>query len=232
MNKKESIDSVCGMKVDPSNSLNHKIDNKFFYFCSKNCLGKFQTNPSNYITKFQEKPHSCCNINNHKNDYANIADATIYTCPMHSEIRKPHPGACPKCGMALEPETISLEDKPDLEYTNMKKRFIICAILALPILILTMGFHLLPVSVHELINSRISNLLQLCLSTPIVIWGGWPFFEKGWKSLVNRSLNMFTLLSMGIGVAYFYSLIVFLLSQDLDVYFEAAGIITTLALLG
>lgn len=151
---------------------------------------------------------------------------------MHPEIRESHPGACPKCGMALEPETISLEDKPDLEYMNMKRRFIICAIFSLPLLILTMGFHLLPASIHDLVNNKTSNLLQLFFSTPIVIWGGWPFFERGWKSLVNRSLNMFTLLSMGIGVAYFYSLIVILLAQNLDVYFEAAGIITTLALLG
>lgn len=229
----EIVDPVCSMKVDPSHSLNYKIDNNFFYFCSKNCLDKFQINPNNYIKNIEEKPHSCCYLEKHKNDSVNIAEDTIYTCPMHPEIRESKPGSCPKCGMALEPAIISLEDKPDLEFLSMKRRFIICVILALPILILTMGFHLLPANIPNIIDNKTSNLLQLFFSTPIVIWGGWPFFKRGWESLINHSLNMFTLLSMGIGIAYIYSLISILLNtHESNVYFEAAGIITTLALLG
>jgi Cu+-exporting ATPase len=231
MTKKEFTDPVCNMNVSSiKTEFHYLVEDINYHFCSEFYLEKFKAEPKLYI---KEEKHSCCQVHDDANlSTLKTASGAIYTCPMHPEIREPSPGACPKCGMALEPEMASLEDEPDLEYINMKNRFIICAILALPILILTMGFHLLPVSVHELINNKTSNLLQLFFSTPIVIWGGWPFFEKGWKSLVNRSLNMFTLLSMGIGVAYFYSLIVILISQNLDVYFEAAGIITTLALLG
>lgn len=229
--KELDIDPVCNMSVSSSKTeFHYLLEGITYHFCSESCLEKFKTEPKLYL---KPEKHSCCHV--HKattSSILEVADGAIYTCPMHPEIRESRRGACPKCGMALEPETISLEDKPDLEYINMKRRFIICAMLALPLLILTMGFHLLPVSIHELINNKSSNLLQLFFSTPIVIWGGWPFFERGWKSLVNRSLNMFTLLSMGIGVAYFYSLMVILLAQNLDVYLEAAGIITTLALLG
>ncbi len=229
----KTTDPVCGMKVDPSRSFNYKIDNKTFYFCSKHCLGKFQVNPSNYTTNSQEESHSCCSIEKRKTNDVNITKNTIYTCPMHPEIRESKPGSCPKCGMSLEPEIVSLEDKPDLEFLNMKRRFIVCTILALPLLILTMGFHLLPANIHNIVDNKASNFLQLFFSTPIVIWGGWPFFKRGWESLVNRSLNMCTLLSMGIGIAYIYSLISVLINiHESNVYFEAAGIITTLALLG
>lgn len=226
-----TIDPVCNMNVSSTKSeFHYKFEEITYNFCSKSCLEKFKTEPKLYI---KEEKHSCCHVHNMTTTSTlKVADGAMYTCPMHPEIRETHPGACPKCGMALEPETISLEDKPDLEYINMKKRFIICAILSLPILMLTMGFHLLPAAIRDLVNNQTSNLLQLCFSTPIVLWGGWVFFKRGWNSLVSLNLNMFTLLSMGIGVAYIYSLSVILLSADLDVYFEAAGIITTLALLG
>ncbi len=227
------IDPVCNMRVEPYSSFHYKIDNKVFYFCSKNCLDKFQVSPSNYIKISQEKSHSCCNTNNHKTNYLSTAEDNIYTCPMHPEIRETKPGSCPKCGMALELEIVSLEDMPNHELINMKQRFILCAILVLPVLLLTMGSHLLPANVYNIINNKTSNLLQVLFSTPIVIWGGWPFFKRGWESLINHSLNMFTLLSMGIGIAYIYSLISILLNiNESNLYFEAAGIITTLALLG
>ncbi|MEK7801474.1 MAG: HAD-IC family P-type ATPase, partial [Pseudomonadota bacterium] len=166
---------------------------------------------------------------------------TIYTCPMHPQVRQVGSGNCPICGMALEPEMIALADQPDLELIDMTRRFWGAAILSLPLLVKTMGEHFIP-WIHENLNSDMARWLQMAIATPVVLWCGWPFFERGFKSIVNRSLNMFTLIALGVGVSYFYSVAVTVWptwfmnftggSRIPDVYFEAAGVITALVLLG
>ncbi|MFN5568956.1 MAG: copper-transporting P-type ATPase, partial [Bradyrhizobium sp.] len=165
----------------------------------------------------------------------------IYTCPMHPEIRQEGPGTCPICGMALEPDVISLDDAPNPELADMTKRFWIGAVLAAPVVVLEMGGHL--VGGHGLVDPVLSNWIQFVLATPVVLWAGWPFFVRGWQSVRTRNLNMFTLIAMGTSVAYGYSVIATLAPQAfppafrghggaVPVYFEAASVITILVLLG
>ena len=166
---------------------------------------------------------------------------TIYTCPMHPQIRQVGPGNCPICGMTLEPERASLQEGPSPELIDMRRRFWIGTVLTVPVAVLEMGGHLL--GLDHLVDQQTSNWIQLALATPVVLWGGWPFFVKGWRSLTNRSLNMFTLIAMGIGVAWIYSVAGTAASQifpptfrgaggAVAVYFEAAAVITVLVLLG
>src|SRR6266516_5996919 len=168
-------------------------------------------------------------------------DGTIYTCPMHLQIRQVGPGVCPICGMALEPELASAEAAPNPEVADMTRRFWIALVLTLPVLALEMGGHL--TNLHMLLGQNSSNWLQFVLATPVVLWGGWPFFVRGWQSLVTRNLNMFTLIAIGIGVAWLYSMVAILLpgvfppafrgaGGAVAVYFEAAAVITVLVLLG
>src|SRR5262245_62013457 len=170
-----------------------------------------------------------------------VPAGTIYTCPMHLQIRQVGPGFCPICGMALEPELTTAEAAPNPELADMTRRFWIALVLTLPVLALEMGGHL--TNLHLLLGQTVSNWLQFIFATPVVLWGGWPFFVRGWQSLVTRNLNMFTLIAMGIGVAWLYSVIAILLpglfppafrSADgaVAVYFEAAAVITVLVLLG
>ena len=167
--------------------------------------------------------------------------ATIYTCPMHPEIRQVGPGSCPICGMALEPEVASLDAPPNPELADMTRRFWIGLVLSVPPVVLEMGGHL--VGGHGWVDQTLSNWIQLVFATPVVIWAGWPFFVRGWQSLLTRNLNMFTLIAMGTGVAYVYSLIGTIAPQSFPatfrghggavaVYFEAAAVITVLVLLG
>ena len=186
---------------------------------------------------------SCCHGSHHspKMVQSDIPSDAIYTCPMHPEVRKEGPGSCPICGMALEPLAISLVDKPDLELINMTRRFWVAAILSAPLLLKVMGEHFVP-WIHENLNGDMTRWMQMAIATPVVLWCGWPFFERGWASIMNRSLNMFTLISLGVGVAYLYSaavsffpnwFMIFTNSNHVpDVYFEAAAVITTLVLLG
>src|SRR6516165_7467416 len=168
-------------------------------------------------------------------------EGTIYTCPMHLQIRQVGPGVCPICGMALEPELASAEAAPNPEVADMTRRFWIALVLTLPVLALEMGGHL--TNLHMLLGQNWSNWLQFVLATPVVLWGGAPFFVRGWQSLLTRNLNMFTLIAMGIGVAWLYSVVAILLpgvfppafrSPDgaVAVYFEDADVITELVLLG
>ncbi|HEY3030556.1 MAG TPA: heavy metal-binding domain-containing protein, partial [Bradyrhizobium sp.] len=177
----------------------------------------------------------------HADPKAAVPEGTIYTCPMHSQIRQIGPGHCPICGMALEPEVASLDAPPNSELADMTRRFWIGLGLSLPAVVLEMGGHL--VGGHGLIDQILSNWIQLVFATPVVLWAGWPFFVRGWQSLVTRNLNMFTLIAMGTGVAYVYSLIG-TVAPDIfpatfrghagavAVYFEAAAVITVLVLLG
>ena len=166
---------------------------------------------------------------------------TIYTCPMHAQIRQVGPGNCPICGMALEPEVVSLESQPNTELADMTRRFWIGLVLSAPTVVLEMGGHF--VGEHEWINQTLSNWIQLVFATPVVLWAGWPFFVRGWQSLLTRNLNMFTLIAMGTGVAYVYSVVGTVLPNvfpatfrehggAVAVYFEAAAVITVLVLLG
>ncbi|HKY82789.1 MAG TPA: copper-translocating P-type ATPase [Sphingobium sp.] len=169
-------------------------------------------------------------------------EGTIWTCPMHPEIRQDHPGACPICGMALEPETATAEAGPSPELADMTRRFWIALVLTVPVLVLEMGGHLFP-SLHHLIPPDASGWIQLALATPVVLWAGWPFFTRGWVSIQTRNLNMFTLIAMGTGVAWAYSVVATLAPEmfpaafrgeggAVAVYFEAAAVITVLVLLG
>ena len=238
-------DPVCGMNVDPAKTPHHyQLGNTEYHFCGKSCLEKFKANPSEYTNPAKPKA-SCCGGHSKPATIAQPATDNkdiIYTCPMHPEVQQVGPGTCPKCGMALEPENIAEHDGVDPELKDMTRRFWIASALSIPLLFLGMGAHLTTGSLHEFIMSRTAIWLQLILSTPVVLWCGWPFFERFWQSLKHKSPNMFTLIGLGVGVAYIYSVIVTLAPQLLAgmlgdtespaVYFEPAAVITALVLLG
>src|SRR6476619_4837840 len=222
-------DPVCGMTVNPATS-KHRFDyrGETFHFCSAGCRTKFAADPVSYLEK-DSRPQAA------------VPEGTIYTCPMHPEIRQVGPGSCPICGMALEPEVASLDAPPNPELADMTRRFWIGLGLSLPAVVLEMGGHL--AGGHGLIDQAPSNWIQLVFATPVVLWAGWPFFVRGWQSLVTRNLNMFTLIAMGTGVAYVYSLLGTVApgmfpaavrghEGAVPVYFEAAAVITVLVLLG
>ena len=221
-------DPVCGMTVDPETS-SHRFDHdgKTFHFCSAGCRTKFIADPSAYLGDGRLK--------------AAAPEGTIYTCPMHPQIRQVGPGSCPICGMALEPEVASLDAPPNPELADMTRRFWVGLALSVPPVVLEMGGHL--VGGHGLIDQTLSNWIQLFFATPVVIWAGWPFFVRGWQSLKTRNLNMFTLIAVGTGVAYAYSIVGTIApgifpatfrghGGAVAVYFESAAIITVLVLLG
>jgi P-type Cu+ transporter len=221
-------DPVCGMSVDPAKS-EHRFDHRgdTYHFCSAGCRTKFAADPKQYLGDRTPK--------------AAVPEGTIYTCPMHPQIRQVGPGSCPICGMALEPEVASLDAPPNAELADMTHRFWVGLALALPAVILEMGGHL--VGGHGWVDQTLSNWIQLVFATPVVLWAGWPFFVRGWQSLVTRHLNMFTLIAMGTGVAYVYSLVGTVAPNifpatfrghdgAVAVYFEAAAVITVLVLLG
>ncbi len=223
-------DPVCGMLVDPDTAKHrHQHDGRTYYFCCAGCLQKFAADPQKYITESPAPAPSA-------------PAGTIYTCPMHPDIQQVGPGACPICGMALEPVLISAETGPNPELADMSQRFRIALIFTLPIVAFEMGGHLIG-GLDHLIQPVTSNWIQLVLATPVVLWAGWLFFQRGWASLVSRNLNMFTLIAMGTGVAWTYSVIATLAPgmfppafRDahgaVAIYFEAAAAITVLVLLG
>lgn len=187
------------------------------------------------------KSHTTANMPASDRATGSTAKDVIYTCPMHPQIRLPKPGNCPICGMALEPEVPSLDTGPSEEYLYMRRRFWIGLVLTIPVFLLEMGGHL--IDLHGLISPQISNWMQLLFATPVVLWAGWPFFQRGWQSIVTRHLNMFTLIAMGTGVAWGYSVVATIIPAAFPetfqtmggavaVYFEAAAVITVLVLLG
>ena len=193
----------------------------------------------------QESPGSCpkCGMALEPEGIPAPTIKTEYTCPMHPEIVRDEPGSCPICGMALEPRTITLEAEENQELKDMTRRFWVGVLLTVPLIVVAMGRHIPSLAFDELASSRGLNWLELLLATPVVLWGGWPFFERGWQSVLNRSLNMFTLIALGVGVAYVYSTVAVLFpalfpmvfrdaSGQVAVYFEAAAAIVTLVLLG
>jgi Cu+-exporting ATPase len=221
-------DPVCGMAVDPVATSHHaSLDGHEYHFCSDKCRTKFLAEPSKYLEPAAP---------------AQVPVGAIWTCPMHPEVRQDHPGACPICGMALEPELAQADTGPGEEYLDMRRRFWIALALALPVFLLEMGGHMLP-ALHHLIAPAVSHWVQAALATPVVLWAGWPFFARAWVSLKTRHLNMFTLIAMGTGVAWGYSVVALLApgafpaefrddAGTVAVYFEAAAVITVLVLLG
>ncbi len=220
-------DPVCGMDVDPATAKHHaRHAGEDFHFCSAGCKTRFEANPDRYLSGEPQPMEP-------------VPEGTIFTCPMHPEIRQEGPGSCPICGMALEPETVSLDDGPNAELVDFTRRFWIGLVLTLPVFVLEMGQHLFGL---HLLPQQTSNYVQFALATPVVLWAGWPFFERGAASVRSGHLNMFTLIALGTGVAYLYSLAgtfapglfppAFRMHGAVPVYFEAAAVITVLVLLG
>lgn len=225
-------DLVCKMKVTPETAAaTFQYNNETYYFCAIGCQKKFRQNPE-YFLNPETKAVSM----------ADPVSEDIYICPMHLEIEQIGAGTCPKCGMALEPKTISLEDKPDPEFLDMKRRFWVSLVLTLPVFLLAMT-EMFP-SFHQVISPKISLWIQLILTTPVVLWGGFPFFVRAIQSIKNTSPNMFTLIAIGTGTAFVFSLFALFFPELfpasmkethtglIPVYFESAAVITTLVLLG
>lgn len=276
-----NVDPVCGMSVDPSSaagSLEH--EGRTYDFCSTHCLQRFRDEPERYTNKSSQPAmaHPIA-IQPAQTQTPSVKDSARYTCPMHPEVRQDKPGSCPKCGMSVEPVTVSAP-KEKLEYTcpmhpeivrdaagncpicgmaleprvvtgeeenaelsDMRRRFWVSTALTLPLLLLAMSEFIPGDPVRSVLSPRLLTWVSFALASPVVLWGGWPFFVRLWQSLKNRSLNMFTLIGLGVGVAYLYSLVATVFPQifpssfrdemgNVPVYFEAAAVITTLVLLG
>jgi Cu+-exporting ATPase len=227
-----TTDPVCGMTVktaDAPNKADH--DGHTYYFCSPHCLGKFTAEPLRYLMP-AAAPTAAASA---------VKQGTIYTCPMHPQIRQVGPGSCPICGMALEPAEATLEERPNEELLDMTRRLWVGAALAVPVMAVDMGGHFL--GIDALLPHGMKDWVLLVLATPVVLWAGWPFFVRGAQSVARRSLNMFTLISLGTGVAWLYSVVATVApglfpaalrgaDGSMPVYFEPAAIIVVLVLVG
>jgi Cu+-exporting ATPase len=238
-------DPVCGMTVDPD-SAKHRAEHEgeTYLFCSAHCLEKFEAAPARYVGTSDAHGHAGPEAGRGTGtlqEPAQPGTRTKYTCPMHPEIVRNEPGPCPICGMALEPMTVSLDDEASPELIDMTRRFWVGVALAVPVFVLAMG-EMIP-GVGDLIPAAQRIWIELILATPVVLWAGWPFFERGWRSLLTRHLNMFTLIALGVGAAYGYSVVATLApglfpatfrgpDGTVAVYFEAGAVITVLVLLG
>jgi Cu+-exporting ATPase len=252
-----SKDPVCGMTIDPQQAAgSFDFKGQTYFFCSLGCRERFKADPESYLNQ----PANSAEARTGKIGSGSVATTTpsglpawgprsasgsemSYTCPMHPEIVRDAPGSCPICGMALEPRTASLDEGKNPELVAMSRRFWLSVALSIPLLLIAMSEMLPGNPIERIAPMRAIVWIQFALATPVVIWGGWPFFVRGWQSIANRSLNMFTLIGLGIAVAYLYSVIATLLPQifpasfrdtmgNVPVYFEAAAVITTLVLLG
>jgi Cu+-exporting ATPase len=276
------VDPVCGMTVNPpdASTSSHEYKGKTYYFCSPHCLAKFSADPKQFLSEStkpkasqpvgipheskpatapvagsytcpmhpevrQEKPGPCpkCGMMLEPVSVTASQQTIEYTCPMHPQIVRDKPGNCPICGMTLEPRTVSLEDEKNPELVDMTRRFWVGVVLTVPLLLVAMSDFVPGNPLERIVSMRVLGWIQFALATPVVVWGGWPFFVRGWQSLVNRSLNMFTLIGLGVSVAYVFSVVAKLFpkifpssfrdpSGAVPVYFEAAAAITTLVLLG
>ncbi|MDE2446206.1 MAG: cadmium-translocating P-type ATPase [Alphaproteobacteria bacterium] len=225
----KALDPVCGMTVDVATAKYTTLyRGEKYHFCAAGCKTKFESNPLKYLEPAANTPEP-------------IVAGAIYTCPMHPEIKQVGPGSCPICGMALEPLTVTADSGPNHELRDMTRRFWIGFALAIPVFVLEMGGHITGLTM--MLGQQLSNWIQLLLATPVVLWAGWPLFVRGWQSLQTRNLNMFTLIAMGIGVAWLYSMIATLvpgvfpaalrvMDGAVSTYFEASAVITVLVLLG
>ena len=233
-----AVDPVCGMSVRRDLAKSVESHGQRYYFCSQGCVQKFRADSDRYLGGAEPAASS------HAAAAPPPAAGDGYTCPMHPEIVRPGPGSCPICGMALEPRTVGAHDAPDPELQSMTRRFWTGVALTLPLLVLSMGGLVAPaLDFQHRLGGALSGGLQLALATPVVLWGGWPFFERGWASLRTWNLNMFTLIALGTGAAYLFSLYALLFPGSLPdtfrekggmlpLYFEASSVIVTLVLLG
>lgn len=262
------VDPVCGMTIDPAEAAGSwDYNGQRYYFCHSSCLERFQSDPESFLSRGasgdeavappgttyvcpmdpevrQATPGACpkCGMALEP-DLSTVAATRIeYTCPMHPEIVRDAPGACPICGMALEPRTVVIEDAPNPELVDMTRRFWVAAVLGLPVFILTMGDMLLGMGFGGRIDVAVANRVGLVFGTPVVLWAGWPFFVRGWQSIVNRHANMFTLIALGVGAAYAFSVVATIAPQVfpesfrrhgiVETYFDTAIVIVVLVLLG
>ena len=265
-NALQETDPVCGMDVSRDSEHHSQYENKQYYFCSDSCQKKFETDAESYLNKDKKRseavdetaiytcpmdpeikqkgPGTCpkCGMALEPMGVPVAATKTEYTCPMHPEIVQDEPGSCPKCGMALEPRTITVEEKNE-ELIDMSRRFWVSSILALPVFILAMVADLAPALLPQALSMKSVQWIQFALATPVVIWGGWPFYVRAVQSVITWNLNMFTLIGLGVSVAWLYSMVALLMPQLfpplmqmndglVHVYFEAAAVITALVLLG
>jgi Cu+-exporting ATPase len=259
------IDPVCGMDIDPADAAGrYDYRGKTYFFCHPGCLERFRNHPEEFLepaTKKEQprpeggiytcpmdpevrepRPGPCPKCGMALEPAAGFVQRIEYTCPMHPEIVRSEPGSCPICGMALEPRTVTAEDEPNPELLDMTRRFWVSLVLTAPIFVLAMAEMIPGQPLQHLAAPRLLNWLQLVLATPVVLWAGRPFFERGWASIANRSPNMFTLIALGVGAAYLYSIAAtlfpgwfpesFRTHGEVGVYFDAAAVITTLVLLG
>jgi Cu+-exporting ATPase len=223
-------DPVCGMSIDPATAA-HRAEHAghSYYFCGARCRERFAAEPARYLTRAAAP--------------VPVTAAGQWTCPMHPQIVRSAPGSCPICGMALEPMLPAAGEATNPELRDMTRRFLVGVALSLALLVMAMADHIAKPALDALIAPRVAVWIQLAVATPVVLWGGWPFFRRGWESLVNRRLNMFSLIALGTGVAYFYSLVAALApgifppsfhtpEGGVALYFEAAAVIVTLVLLG
>jgi len=265
--KDQHIDPVCRMLVSSDSEYHYDYAGKHYYFCSEHCLRKFKEHPEQYLDKEtspspekynklitytcpmhpeikQQGPGNCpkCGMALEPAEVQAAATKTVYTCPMHPEVVQDHPGNCPKCGMALEPVNFSVEEKNE-ELIYMSRRFWTCTVLTLPVFFLAMVADMMPSWLPNWLSMQAVQWIEFALATPVVLWGGWPFFVRGWQSVQTWNLNMFTLIALGVSVAWVYSVVALLFPQIfplimqmesglVHVYFEAAAVITTLVLLG
>ena len=259
--KVSATDPVCGMSVQPSESLRSEFEGKEYFFCCENCQRKFEAAPADVLTARAEKQaakqmevvtlsgaesaHACCGGHGGSSTKTNKnqTDSTaVFTCPMHPEIEQVGPGDCPICGMDLEPKFVDLaEHGDDEQYADMKRRFWVGVVLSVPLLVIAMG-PMIGLRVADWMSNRAFGWLQLALATPVVFWCGWPLLVRGAKSFRSMNLNMFSLITVGTLAAYLFSLVVVLLPGAIPeaffengvppLYFEAAAVIITLVLLG
>ena len=268
---KTEIDPVCGMKVDPAKVAHEEHGGKTYYFCSPGCVTKFREAPEKYLqpkekvagssepaTSLKPGGYTCpmhpeihkdgpgdcpkCGMALEPLTMTAPSTRTQYTCPMHPQIIREEPGNCPICGMTLEPMTVTVnEANPELD--SMTRRFWVGAALTLPLLAIMVSDLLPSHPIQRLLQGPTLGWVELAFASPVVLWGGWPFFQRGWASIVSRNLNVFTLISIGAGSAYLYSLVAVFMPQlfpasfrdmsgQLGLYFEAAAVITVLVLLG
>ena len=222
-----TTDPVCGMSVEPATA-KHSAEHagQTYYFCCNGCKTKFAADPEKYLKPREPEP---------------VVEGAIYTCPMHPEIRQEGPGTCPICGMGLEPEVMTADTGPNPELIDMRRRFWIGLALTIPVMAIEWSGMF--AGTGQWVTPQVANYIQFAFATPVVLWAGWPFFVRGWQSLVTRNLNMFTLIAMGTGVAYIYSLIATFAPHvfppafrghggTVAVYYEAASMITVLVLIG